>query len=143
MSLRYFDGQSSLFSTYALKKNKVFTGNDRFELFAQKVYPALIGVRTQLEACYSPEAGRPALEPVLLLGVSILQFLEGLPDRKAVEMLHYHVGWNLALNRNVGDRLFHPTTLVYFRHRLIQNNLTPVAFEAVLKVLIEEGLVPK
>jgi hypothetical protein len=33
--------------------------------------------------------GRVAIEPVLLLGVSLLQYLDGVPDRQAVEMLLY------------------------------------------------------
>jgi hypothetical protein len=32
------------------------------------------------------------LEPVLMLGTSILQFLDGVPDRQAIEMLRYHAG---------------------------------------------------
>ena len=32
--------------------------------------------------------GRVAVKPVLLLGVSLLQYLEGMPDRQAADMLH-------------------------------------------------------
>ena len=40
----------------------------------------------------------------------MLQFIDGLPDRAAVDMLHYHAGgWNFALNRQLGEELFHPT----------------------------------
>jgi len=35
---------------------------------------------------------------VVLLGVLILQFLERVPDRQAVELVKYHLGWKLALN---------------------------------------------
>ena len=38
---------------------------------------------------YCADNGRVACEPVLLLGVSILQYLEGVPDRQAVEMVRY------------------------------------------------------
>ena len=38
-------------------------------------------MRPQLEAAYSKESGRAAIEPVLLLGVCLLQHLEGVPDR--------------------------------------------------------------
>ena len=44
-------------------------------------------------------------------GVSILQYLDGVPDRGAVELLRYHSGWNFALNRQLGDELFHPQAL--------------------------------
>jgi hypothetical protein len=36
-------------------------------------------------------------------GVTVLQFLERVPDREAVELLRYHAGWNFALNRQLGD----------------------------------------
>jgi transposase len=80
---------------------------------------------------------------VLLLGISILQFLDGEPDRAAVEMLKYHAGWNFALNRQLGDPTFHPTTLVNFRQRLLKHNLSAIAFEAILEGLVQAGLVAR
>jgi len=53
-----------------------------------------------------------------MLGTSILQFLDGVPDRQAVEMLRYHAGWNFALNRQLGTRYSTPAALVNFRNRL-------------------------
>jgi Transposase domain (DUF772) len=64
----------------------------------EKVWPVLVGCREQLAECYSPDNGRPAVEPVVLLGVLILQFLERVPDRQAVELVRYHLGWKLALH---------------------------------------------
>jgi len=83
------------------------------------------------------------MEPVLLLGVSLLQYLEARPDRQAVDLLRYHAGWNFALNRQVGDQLFHPTTLVHFRQRLLDHGLSTIGFEMVLEVLVEAGLVAR
>lgn len=116
MSLPAFSTQSELFSTAGCSQ-ELFPATDRFRLFALKVYPALAQTRSRLEACYCLENGRVGVEPVLLLGVSLLQYLEGVPDRQAIEMLRYHAGWNFALNRHVGDELFHPTTLLNFRQR--------------------------
>ncbi len=107
MSLPQFSTQSALFSTAALGA-ELFPEGDRYRIFAQKIYPLLAGARPALAQAYCPEDGRPAAEPVLLLGVSLLQFLEGMPDRQAVEMLRYHAGWNFALNRQLGQELFHP-----------------------------------
>jgi hypothetical protein len=75
--------------------------------------------------------------------VSILQFLDGEPDRAAVEMLRYHAGWSFALNRQLGDPVFHATTLVNFRARLLEHELSPVGFEAILDGLVEAGLVAR
>lgn len=142
MSLPAFSTQSELFSTAGCSQ-ELFPTTDRFRLFALKVYPALAQTRSRLEACYCLENGRVGVEPVLLLGVSLLQYLEGVPDRQAIEMLRYHAGWNFALNRHVGDELFHPTTLVNFRQRLVDHELSAVGFQAVLDALIEAGLVAR
>lgn len=142
MSLPDFSTQAELFSTARLSRS-LFAEKDRYRLFALKVYPALAGARARLEKCYCPENGRVAVEPVLLLGVSILQYLESLPDRQAVELLRYHAGWNFALNRPVGDEVFHPTTLVNFRQRLLEHDLSTIGFETVLQGLMEAGLVAR
>ena len=39
--------------------------------------------------------GRPGESPVRLLGVSILQFMEKLPDRQAVEALTFDLRWGM------------------------------------------------
>lgn len=142
MSLPSFSTQSTLFSTAALSSS-LFPETDRYRLFARVIYPRLVTVRAQLESCYCPDNGRVAIEPVLLLGVSLLQFLDGQPDRAALEMLRYHAGWNFALNRQLGDELFHPTSLVNFRQRLIENELSAVGFAAILDGLVEAGLVAR
>ena len=46
--------------------------------------------RGELEKCYCPDNGRPSVEPVLLMGVTLWQFVEKIPDREAVERLRYH-----------------------------------------------------
>ncbi|MGA2245114.1 MAG: transposase [Verrucomicrobiota bacterium] len=130
MSLPSFSTQSELFSTAGLAGN-LFAPDDRYRLFAQKVFPLLARARAKLESCYCADNGRVAVEPVLLLGVSFLEYLEALPDRQAVEMLQYHAGWNFALNRQLGDPVFHPTTLVNFRQRLLAGDLSTLGFSAV------------
>ncbi len=142
MSLPVFSTQSELFSTAGCAST-LFAPTDRFRLFAQKVYPVLAQARSQLEGCYCADNGRLAVEPVLLLGVSCLQYLESVPDRQAVELLRYHLGWNFALNRQIGGQLFHPTTLVNFRQRLVQHDLMALGFTAVLAALVEAGLVTR
>jgi hypothetical protein len=142
MSLPDFSTQAELFSTAGLS-GSLFASDDRYRLFALKVYPVLAGMRAKLEACYCADNGRVAIEPVLLLGVSLLQYLEAMPDRQAVDLLHYHAGWNFALNRQVGDELFHPTTLVNFRQRLLDHELSTIGFALVLEALIEAGLVAR
>lgn len=142
MSLPEFSGQAQLFSTAALT-GKLFGPTDRYRLMAQKVYPVLVRTRAELERCYCVDNGRVAIEPVILLGVSLLQYLEDVPDRQAVELLRYHAGWNLALNCQLGEQQFHPTTLVHFRQRLLAQDLSAVAFEAVLDALAQSGFIKR
>jgi transposase len=142
MSLPAFSTQAELFSTAGLS-GCLFGPTDRYRLFALKIYPVLVQARSQLQGCYCADNGRVALEPVLLLGVSLLQYLEAIPDRQAVELLRYHAGWNFALNRQLGDEMFHPTTLVNFRQRLLDHDLSQLGFTAVMEALIEAGLVAR
>lgn len=142
MSLPDFTTQGSLFSTAGLSAN-LFPRTDRYRLFALHVYPRLAAARARLAQCYCADNGRVAVEPVLLLGVSLLQYLDGMPDRWAVDMLHYHAGWSFALNRQLGDPLFHPTTLVNFRARLVERGMSAVGFQTILEGLLEAGLISR
>jgi hypothetical protein len=142
MSLPDFSTQSSLFSIAALT-GSLFAEDDRYRLFAKVIYPRVVAVRPELERCYCAETGRVALEPVFMLCVSLLQFLDGVTDRGAVERLHYHAGWNFALNRQLGDELFHHSSLTNFRQRLIDHGMSPVGFQAILDGLTEAGLVAR
>ncbi len=96
-----------------------------------------------MEKLYCVENGRTAIEPVVMLGVSILQDLDGVPDRQAVELLRYHAGWNFALNRQLGDAVFHPSSLVHFRHRLEEKQQSALGFKTILDALVEAGLVSR
>jgi transposase len=142
MSLPELSTQAELFSTAGLSAS-LFAPTDRYRLFAKVVYPALVGSRACLVKCYCLENGRVALEPVLMLGVSLLQYLDGVPDRQAVEMLRYHAGWNFALNRQLGDEVFHPTSLVNFRQRLDDHQQSALGFTTLLKALEQAGLISR
>jgi hypothetical protein len=142
MSLPHFSLQAELFSTAGLSA-RLFTETDRYRLFGKWVYPALAAARPALEQGYCADNGREALEPVLMLGVSLLQHLDGVPDRQAVEMLRYHAGWNFALNRQLGDPVFHPTSLVNFRHRLLEQDQSALGFTTILDALEQAGLVSR
>jgi transposase len=142
MSLPRFDTQGSLFGSVLSLAKGLFTEDDRYMLFARKIWPVLARTRAELEKCYCADNGRKGVEPVLLIGVLIFQFLERLPDRQAVEMLKYHLGWKLALNVDIDAQGFHPTTLVHFRQRLVENKQAALVFQSLLKVLQEAGLVP-
>jgi hypothetical protein len=119
----------------------LFGPGSRYRLFREKVMPALWKARPEVAELYCAENGRPATEPVVMMGVTLLQFLERLPDRAAVDHMRLHLGWKYALDLELDDEGIHPTSLVKFRNRLVEGGKERVVFDAVLDVLRSEGLV--
>ena len=142
MSLPRPPVQRSIFDVQNLI-GRDFDPDDRFRLFQEKIYPTLLAAREELAACYCADNGRPAEEPVTLLGATILQFMERVPDRQAAESVRYHVGWKLALGLGLSPLAFHPTTLCKFRARLLQHEKAKLAFDAVFHGLTDAGLVTR
>ena len=143
MSLPKFEVQGSLFESLEWAAAALFDDKDKYKVFARKIWPLLASCREELAECYEPGNGRPGIEPVVLLGVLIFQFLERVPDRQAAELVKYHLGWNLALNLRLGAGGFHPTSLVHFRQRLVEAGKSDLALRAVLGALEQEGLIAK
>jgi transposase len=142
MSLPDFKPQTRLFGIYGPAGLELDPG-DRYRLFAEKIYPLLVEARAELEKCYCPDNGRPSVEPVLPLGITLLQFVEKAPDREAVERLRYHLGWKYALNHEVNEAVFDPTVLVRFRAKLLQHEQGRLLFERILKGLQDAGMISR
>src|SRR5260221_13833773 len=119
MSLPKFDTQGSLFESLGSLAGNLFSDQDRYKLFATKIWPLLAKSREELAAFYVLDNGRPGGEAGILLGVVIFQFLERVPDRQAAELGKNHFGWKLALNFDLKFKGVHHTTLSYFRGRLL------------------------
>jgi len=111
------DSQQSFYHT-GFVCSELFGASDRYRLFREKILPQLLTLRGPLEALYCENNGRPAIDPVLLCGVTLLQFMEKASDRRAAEHVAYHLGWKYALDLELPYEGFHPTVLVYFRDRL-------------------------
>jgi transposase len=142
MSVRPIDGQRSFYHTDYLAGNLFGLGN-RYRLFREKIWPKLLELGPKLDALYCAENGRPAIDPVLLCGVTLLQFMEKVADRRACEHVVYHLGWKYALDLELDYDGFHSTVLVYFRDRLEDNQAERMIFDRILKLLVELGLVKK
>ena len=121
----------------------LFGATDRYRLFREKILPQLLTLRSQLEVLYCESNGRPAIDPVLLCGVTLLQFMEKVSDRRAAEQVVYHLGWKYALDLELPYEGFHPTVLVYFRDRLEENKAERVIFDGIIDLLIELGLIKR
>lgn len=114
-----------------------------FIFFARTIFPLLESYRNRLSAAYCQDNGRPAWDPVRLLGVLIMQFALRVADRQAAENVQYDQRWRLALHLGEDDVAFEPSVLVVFRNRLLESGQEALAFEAVLDYLVEHGWVPK
>ena len=62
--------------------------------------------------------GRPTVPARVLATVMVLQALEGLSDREAVDRLERDLAWQAAAGVDVGHEAFHSTVLVGVRNRL-------------------------
>lgn len=122
---------------------ELFGASDRYRLFREKVLPQLLKLRAQLEGLYCEDNGRPGIDPVMLCGVTLLQFMEKVSDRRAAEHVAYHLGWKYGLELELSYRGFHPTVLVYFRDRLEENQAQRVIFDGIVELLIEQGLIKR
>ncbi len=142
MSLPNLDRHQSLFSVSNLLGTQ-FDPQDRFRIFAERIYPLLLRARPVLAGCYCADNGRPAVEPVVLMGISLLQFMERESDRSAMEQVRYHAGWKLALGLGLEIAAPDPSLLVVFRQRLLEHGQAKLAFDTVLEGLREAGRVPK
>ena len=142
MSLANRDPQRSFFDVSFLAEH-LFGQTDLYSVFRREILPALEAQREVLCGMYCADNGRPAIEPVILAGVLLLQFMEKAPDRQALGRVRFHLGWKHALSLAADEAGFRPTSLVYFRQRLLEHGQTRCAFEALLQGLESQGLVPR
>lgn len=142
MSLPQAKVQRTLFDVAVLVSD-LFPEGNRYRLFREKILPVLHAKRAELCALYCEDNGRPAVEPVVVTGVTLLQFMEKVPDRKAAENVRLHLGWKYALDLEVDDTGFHYSSLCNFRERLVEGEAERIGFDSILDALRESGLVRK
>jgi transposase len=114
-----------------------------FLFFALTIYPLLETYRSVLASLYKAEKGRPATDPVRMMAVLILQFVERTPDRQATQAMQYDLRWRLALHMRPGQCACDPSLLTVFRDRLLAAGKERLAFEAALNHLVTEGWVAR
>lgn len=140
MSVARRDPQRSFLDVSFLAEN-LFGETDRYSLFRREILPALEAQRVSLAAMYCVDNGRPAIDPVLMGAVTLLQFMEKAPDRQALEQVRFHLGWKHALGVAVDYAGFHATSLVYFRQRLVEHQQSRCVFDGILQGLEGKGWV--
>lgn len=87
-----------------------------------------------------PTDGQPALSPVRLMLVLLLQFAEGLSDRQAADAVRARIDWKYLLCLELTDPGFDASVLSEFRTRLIENQWEQTVLNKLLAQFRERGL---
>lgn len=107
-----------------------FLAEHRSELFSESAFLHL----------YPSHTGRPSLAPSLVASVMVLQSLEGLSDREAIEALRANLYWKLACGVPLDHEGFSHNVLVLWRNRIRESERPSLIFEIVSEVVKGTGL---
>ena len=84
--------------------------------------------------------GRPSVPADVIATVLVLQSLEGLSDRDAVQAVRTDIRWKVAAGLALDDEGFHSTVLTLWRNRLRASDRPERIFDAVRAVITETGV---
>jgi transposase len=87
-----------------------------------------------------PSLGQPAESPARLAMVTLMQFMENLPDRQAAEAVRGRIDWKYMLGLKLSDPGFDYSVLSEFRQRLVEGEHEKLLLERLLKRCDELGL---
>src|SRR4028119_1401483 len=82
-----------------------------------------------------PSRGQPALPAWRLALVTVMQFLENLPDRQAADAVRARIDWKYALGLELSDPGFHYSVLSEFRDRLVQGKAEHLLLDKIAGAL--------
>ena len=86
-----------------------------------------------------PANGRPVEAPWRLAFITVVQFMEGLPDRQAADAVRGWIDLKYALGLELTDPGFDFTILSDFRKRLLEGGAEQLLLDAMLTVFKEQG----
>lgn len=86
-----------------------------------------------------PQNGRPAEAPWRLAFITVVQFMEGLPDRQAADAVRGRIDLKYAVGLELSDPGFDFTILSDFRKRLVEGEAEQVLLDAMLALFKEQG----
>src|SRR6056297_1165296 len=97
-------------------------------------------VRDLVEDLYSPDRGREAIDPALLLRLCFVQIYYDLSDREVIDHAQVNLAIRCFLHLGIEDALPDPSTLSVFRTRLGPDRFRQI-FEASIQQARQAGLV--
>jgi transposase len=87
-----------------------------------------------------PSLGQPAESPARLALVTLMQYMENLPDRQAAEAVRSRIDWKYMLGLTLSDPGFDYSILSEFRMRLVTGDKEKLLLERLLERCDELGL---
>jgi transposase len=108
----------------------------------------LLKLRDELGAIFAdadfadlfPRLGQPGLPPWRLALVTLLQFREDLPDRRAAEAVRARIDWKYLLGLELDDPGFDHSVLCEFRARLLEGGAEERLLHKLLEACQARGL---
>ena len=87
-----------------------------------------------------PNLGQPAESPARLALVTLMQYMENLPDRQAADAVRSRIDWKYMLGLRLSDPGFDYSILSEFRLRLVAGDKEKLLLERLLERCDEMGL---
>ncbi len=94
-------------------------------------------------AALFPTRGQPAEAPARLALATVLQFVEGLSDRRAADAVRGRIDWKYALGLDLTEPGFDHTVLSEFRTRLVKGQAAQILLDTLLARVRELGLLKR
>lgn len=108
-----------------------FLAEHRKQLFPDELF----------EDLFPSGRGRPSVPADVIATVMVLQALEGLSDRDAVQAIRRDIAWKVAAGLSLADEGFHPTVLTLWRNKLRGSARPERIFDAVRAVIDATGVI--
>lgn len=89
---------------------------------------------------YPSKVGRPSIPPSRIASIMVLQTLEGLSDREAMEQVRLNLAWKMALGLALDDEGFSPNVLTYWRNKIAASDTPHLIFELAKEVISNTGI---
>lgn len=99
------------------------------------VFPAEL-----FEDLFPSSTGRPSVPVDIAASMLVLQTLQDLSDRDAMQAVRCDIRWKVACGLPLDHEGFHPTTLTYWRRRLAASDRPNRIFDAVRAVITQTGV---
>lgn len=107
-----------------------FLAEHRHDVFPEHLFADL----------FPSSTGRPSVPAEIAASVLVLQALQDLSDRDAMQALRCDLRWKVACGLPLDHAGFHHTTLTYWRRRLAASTRPSRIFDAVRTVVTQTGV---